>query len=164
VFLVILVSIAIAFVLIFLMGRVPAADAQAAAHTGTSPIDAEKFEALCVALLGKLGIEIRRTTRIRPGEVDFVGRNAADVTGGEYIVQCIFSTDGRPLEPSRVVSLSDGVRAERALKGMIITTGRFAPEVFKLADLAPLALIDGREFRQLLERHAIAPAVSGANP
>lgn len=162
-FLVILTSIAIAFVLILLMGRVPAADAQAAVHAGTFPIDADKFEALCVALLGKLGIEIRRTTRIRPGEVDFVGVNAADVTGGEYLVQCIFSADGRPLEPSRVASLSDGVRAERALKGIMITTGHFAPEVFKLADVAPLALIDGREFWRLLERHAIAPAAAEAS-
>ena len=86
-------------------------------------------------------------------EIDILARHPAPVTGGDYIVHGILVPEGEFVSSIRVIGLSDTVRAERALKGILVTTGYFTEEVRKYAEGAPLELINVARLRELLKEH-----------
>lgn len=116
----------------------------------------EQFERLCFRLLEQMGLSITSCHRNKQGEIDITALNPQPITGGSYIVRCALIPPEIPINSTQIIALSDTVLAERALKGIFITTGFFSEEVPKLTEGAPLELINGQRLRQILGEYRIS--------
>ena len=118
----------------------------------------EQFERLCIRLLEQMGLIINSFNSNKQGQIDITAVNPQPITGGEYIVHCVMAPPDEPINSTRIIALSDTVRAEGASKGIFITTGFFSEEVPKLVEGPPLELINGQRLRQILGEHRISLA------
>ena len=118
----------------------------------------EQFERLCIRLLEQMGLIINSFNSNKQGQIDITAVNPQPITGGEYIVHCVMASPDEPINSTRIIALSDTVRAEGASKGIFITTGFFSEEVPKLVEGPPLELINGQRLRQILGEHRISLA------
>src|SRR5574337_1522624 len=116
----------------------------------------EQFEHLCVRLLEQMGLSITSCHRNTQGEIDITAVNPQPITGGSYIVRCILTPPEAPVNSTQIIAMSDTVRAERASKGILITTGFFSEEVPKLTEGPPVELINGQRLRQIMGEHRIS--------
>lgn len=116
----------------------------------------EQFERLCVRLLEQTGLSITGCHRDRHGEIDIIAVNPQPITGGSYIARCVLIPPETPISSTQIISLSSTVLAERALKGIFITTGYFSEEVSKLTEGPPIELINGQRLRQFMREHKIS--------
>ncbi|MBI3128176.1 MAG: restriction endonuclease [Candidatus Tectomicrobia bacterium] len=113
------------------------------------------FESMLRELVESLGLRIVEVRWVNDEEIDILANNPAPVIGGEYIVHGILVPEGDFVSSIRVIGLSDTVRAERALKGILITTGYFTEEVQKYAEGAPMELINVSRLREILKENGI---------
>lgn len=118
----------------------------------------EQFERLCIRLLEDMGLVINSFNSNKQGKIDITAVNPQPITGGDYIIHCVLASPDEPIESTRIIALSDTVRAEGASKGIFITTGFFSEEVPKLIEGPPLELINGQRLRQILGEHRISLA------
>src|SRR5574337_684623 len=116
----------------------------------------EQFERLCVRLLEQMGLSITGCHRNRQGEIDITVVNSQPITGGSYIVRCVLIPPEVPINSTQIIALSNTVLAEKALKGIFITTGFFSEEVPKLTEGPPIELINGQRLRQIMREHRIS--------
>lgn len=116
----------------------------------------EQFERLCIRLLEEMGLVINSFNSNKRGTIDITAVNPQPITGGNYIVHCILAAPNEPIDSTRIIALSDTVRAEGASKGIFITTGFFSEEVPKLIEGPPLELINGQRLRLILGEHRIS--------
>jgi len=121
-------------------------------------LNPEQFERLCIRLLEEMGLVINSFNSNKQGMIDITAVNPRPITGGDYIVHCVLAAPNEPIDSTRIIALSDTVRAEGASKGIFITTGFFSEEVPKLIEGPPLELINGQRFRQILGEHRISLA------
>ncbi len=160
------IAIAIGFVLILLMGRVPqpreqAAEGDAAPPTGAlaraalEPIERSLDEK--AGLLAKLGlVDIEHIADDPTPETDaFRCRNPMPMVGGTYFVHFVREEayDGAPVPSERVQSFRKVVKHEEGvIKGILATTGSFSKEAWEAAaEMGQIELIDGRNLLRLLE-------------
>ncbi|MBI2883261.1 MAG: restriction endonuclease [Candidatus Methylomirabilis oxyfera] len=115
----------------------------------------EQFERLCFRLVEQIGLSITGCQRGTPREIDITAVNSQPITGGNYIVRCVLIPPETPIHSAQIIALSSTVLAERALKGIFITTGFLSEEVPKLAEGPPIERINGQRLRQLLREHRI---------
>lgn len=115
----------------------------------------EQFERLCIRLLEEMGLVINSFNSNKQGRIDITAVNPQPITGGDYIIHCMLVPPGEPIDSTRIIALSDTVRAEGASKGIFITTGFFSEEVPKLIEGPPLELINGQRLRQIMGEHRI---------
>ena len=118
----------------------------------------EQFERLCLRLLEQMGLSITDCHRNKQGAIDITAVNLQPITGGSYIVRCALISPEVPINSTQIIALSNAVLAERALKGIFITTGYFSEEVPKLTEGPPIELINGQRLRQILGEHSISLA------
>ncbi len=109
-----------------------------------------EFERAIKNLLEDMNLRIVNTIWVNDEEIDILAHNPAPVIGGDYIVHGILVPEGDFVDSIRVIGLSDIVRAEGALKGILISTGFFTEEVNKYAEGAPMELINVSKFREIL--------------
>ena len=110
-----------------------------------------EFENLCQALLQKLGFKVETTKQSGDGGVDLVAYNYQAFLSGKYIVQCKRYSGGVG-EPI-VRDLYGVVTAERANKGILMTTGYFSMSAIKFASDKNIELIDGEQLGELLYKN-----------
>lgn len=113
-----------------------------------------EFESLCAELLSRMGFGVRTTKQSRDGGVDVVLTNESPILGGTYIVQCkrFSGSVGEPV----VRDLYGVVTAERANKGILITTGRFTQDAAAFATGKNIELIDGAGLLALLSQYGLS--------
>jgi restriction endonuclease Mrr len=58
-----------------------------------------------------------------------------------------------------VMNFASNLVGERRGKGLYITTGQFAPEVWTLPELPPMEFIDGTKLATLLEEYGVNPVL-----
>ncbi len=119
-----------------------------------------QFETLCLALLGEMKLKVEETERTAAG-LDILAENPAPLIGGKILVRTAYLAPETVIDLSRVLAFSNLVLQEHCLKGIYITTGRFAPELSTLTELAPMEFIDGERLEQLIARYQI-PKVSSS--
>jgi hypothetical protein len=113
------------------------------------------FEHMLHEMIENLGMRVVESRWVNEEEIDILAHNPAPVIGGDYIVHGILVPEGDSVSSIRVIGLSDTVRAERALKGILITTGYFTEEVQKYAEGAPMELINVSRLREILKDQGI---------
>ena len=92
----------------------------------------QAFERMLVDLLESMNMRIVEIHWVNEEEIDILAHNPAPILGGDYIIHGILVPEGDFVNSIRVIGLSDTVRAERALKGILISTGYFTEEVQKI--------------------------------
>ena len=133
------------------------------ADAGKSANDAEidslrrmppkEFERMLIDLLEGMNMRIVEVHWVNEEEIDILAHNPAPILGGDYIIHGILVPEGDFVNSIRVIGLSDTVRAERALKGILISTGYFTEEVQKYSEGAPMELINVSKLREILHAH-----------
>lgn len=111
------------------------------------------FERMLIDLLEGMGLRVVEVGWVNEEEIDILAHNPAPIIGGDYIIHGILVPEGDFVNSIRVIGLSDTVRAERALKGILISTGYFTEEVQKYSEGAPLELINVSRLREILHAH-----------
>ena len=110
----------------------------------------QAFERAVLNLLEDMNLRIVETVWVNSEEFDILAHNPTPIIGGDYLVHGILVPEGQFVDSIRVIGLSDTVRAERALKGILITTGFFTEEVNKYTEGAPMELINVSKFREIM--------------
>jgi len=119
-------------------------------------LGSEQFTRLCLRLVEQMGLSIIDCHRNTHREIDITAVNTQPITGGHYIVRCVLIPPDLPIHSTEIVALGSTVLAERALKGIFITTGFFSEEVPKLTEGPPIEFINGQRLRQILRDYRIS--------
>lgn len=115
----------------------------------------DTFEQLLTDLLESMKMRIVHSTWVNNEEIDILAHHPAPIIGGDYIVHGILVPEGSFVDSIRVIGLSDTVRAERALKGILVSTGYFTEEVNKYTEGAPLELINVSHLRDIVRERGL---------
>lgn len=116
------------------------------------------FEELCKTLLQRLGFQVETTKQSGDGGIDLIAYCNRPMLKGKHIVQCkrYAGGVGEPI----VRDLYGVVMAERANKGILITTGYFTLSAAKFASDKNLELIDGEQLNELLFTNDLLSEIS----
>jgi restriction system protein len=109
------------------------------------------FEHLITNLFKKMGFEAYPTQRSKDGGVDCIAYYKEPVVGGKYVIQAKRWT--HTVQVDAVRDLFGAMDHERANKGILVTTSKFAPACYKFAEGKPLQLLDGSNLLALIEKH-----------
>jgi hypothetical protein len=112
-----------------------------------------EFEDLIERLLIKMGFATEGRKRAADGGIDIIAVSSQPLLGGRIIVQCkrYSSSISSPI----VRDLYGVVMAERASKGILITTSRFTSDAVEFAREKPLELIDGPKLTDILQKYSL---------
>lgn len=163
-FLLVLGSLVLGFLVIAWAGRAshkPVAEPAAAVPEGGEAFEGlslPELERLCTHLLEEVGLVVNACTRSGARDLEISALNPQPIVGGDYLVRCVLAAPGQLVGAGEVSGLGDSVRAERAAKGIFITTGFFAEDVQKIQEGPPLELINRRRLQELLDAHPRAVA------
>lgn len=115
-----------------------------------------EFEKVIATLLEKMGFHAQVTKASGDGGIDIEATLDRAIVGGRYLFQCkrygIENVVGAPL----VRDFYGAVMAERAVKGILITTSDFTSQAREFAQKAGLELIDGVQLQRLLSSSGLA--------
>ncbi len=117
-----------------------------------------EFENVCQRLVEKMGFSTQTTKASGDGGIDLVAYNYQPLLSGKYIIQCkrYAGSVGEPI----IRDLFGVVMAERANKGILMTTGHFTKSALAFAEGKPIELIDGIKMKELLRQYNL----SSGNP
>jgi restriction system protein len=115
-----------------------------------------EFEKVIATLLERMGFHAQMTKASGDGGIDIEATLDKAIVGGRYLFQCKrYGTDnlvGAPL----VRDFYGAVMAERAVKGIFITTSGFTSQAREFAEKVGLELIDGVQLQRLLSSSGLA--------
>lgn len=116
-----------------------------------------EFENICKNLIENMGFSVETTKASGDGGIDLITYNHELVLSGKYIIQCkrYSGSVGEPI----IRDLYGVITAERANKGILMTTGYFTKSAIAFAEDKPIELIDGEQLDALLKRHGVSIGV-----
>jgi len=118
-------------------------------------LDFDKFFSMSSQLLEKMGLVIKESYRDKDNEADIYAENPAPLIGGPVIVHLhLYPDDGR-VTSMDAMNFASNLVGERRGKGLYLTTGHIAPEVWTLPELPPMDFIDGKKLEELLKEHGL---------
>jgi hypothetical protein len=115
-----------------------------------------EFEDLIEHLLVKMGFATEGRKRAADGGIDIVAVSSQPVVSGRYIIQC--KRYSNSVSSPIVRDLYGVVMAERANKGILITTSAFTSDAIEFAHEKPIELIDGPRLIDLLRKYSLLGA------
>lgn len=110
------------------------------------------FENLVVDLLAKMGFEAMTTKISGDGGIDVIAVSKQPIIGGKYLIQCKRYSDTNIGEPI-IRELYGIMHAEKANKGILITTSSFTKNALIFAHDKQIELIDGTMLVNLLANY-----------
>lgn len=116
-----------------------------------------EFENLCADLLSKIGFQVEITKASGDGGIDIVAYNHNPIYKGKYIIQCkrYSGSVGEPI----IRDLYGVIMAERANKGILMTTGTFTKSAIEFAEGKQIELVDGDTMQSLFVRYNIGSVI-----
>ena len=149
--LVIAVAVGTGFLLIFLIAL---ADRKKIKETPLRPgMTRERFERICLLVLEGMKMEIDEVSRAGDSQIEILARNPTPITGGAFLVHCLYIDPAEVIGSARIIELSNMVLQERLSKGIFMTTGRFTSEIPGIGELAPIEFVDGEALQRLMEKY-----------
>lgn len=138
------------------------------AYENINSLTGVEFERVCKVLLESMGFSVETTKTTGDGGIDLIAYNTQPLLSGKYIIQCKRYTGsvGEPI----IRDLYGVVTAERANKGILMTTGHFTKSAVAFATGKPIELIDGIALKNLFSQHGLnvvtstVPAVHVSRP
>jgi len=118
-------------------------------------MDWDDFEHLIRELFEKVfsapGVDVRITRASRDRGVDAIIYDPDPIRGGRYIIQAKKYTN--LVDVAAVRDLFGTVQAEKANRGILVTTSHFGPDAHEFAKDKNITLIEGPELLHLFEKH-----------
>lgn len=145
-------SLGIGFFLIFLLAL--SDKKRKASGPGERLFTAPEFEKACLLVVEGMKLEIDEINRTGQDRFDMIARNPTPITGGQFLVHCLYVEPKQVITAAQIIELSNMVLQERLSKGIFITTGRFTEEIPGIGELAPMEFIDGQAFKKLIAKYA----------
>ncbi len=119
-------------------------------------IDSDRFQALCVELIGRLGLEIVDKQPGKRGEVLLVARSERPIIGGDYLISLYLEDrGGGPVPIEMLLNLKDAIHAHGALKGIFITNTYFTGNTSVGQQGASIVAINGIDLGSLMGEYAL---------
>lgn len=117
----------------------------------------EALEGFCRKVIEKLGLDFKSIDRHGHEEFHILARSEKLLMRGDVIVSGHWCKPDGCIGSDTVISFSDMVKAERAMKGIFVTNGFFSEEVMKLNEGANIELIDRNGMTALM--HQMGPGL-----
>jgi Holliday junction resolvasome RuvABC ATP-dependent DNA helicase subunit len=125
---------------------------------GLSGID---FEKLISVLLTRMGFQAEMTKTTGDGGIDIIATLDKSIVGGRYLFQCKrFAPDNLVGAPT-VRDFYGAVTADRAVKGILISTSDFTVQAREFAQRVGVELIDAAQLQRLLLDHQMLESQNG---
>ncbi len=156
---VVVMTIIVGFLLIFLIQKTSKPRETAEEKIPIDPqlqsLNLDQFFALCCELLEKMGLKVVESFRTEDNQIDIYLENPAPIVGGPLTAHLILYPQGALVTGPDVQNFATDIVGERRSKGLIITTGFFAPEVATLPELPPMEFIDGKRLAELIKAYNV---------
>ncbi len=143
------------------------ATAQTDTHTGDSAdlgrMSGVEFEKFVTALLARMEFRPEMTRATGDGGIDIVAILDKPILGGKYLFQCKRYAPGNLVGASTVRDFYGAVTADKAVKGILITTSDFTAQAREFGERVGLELINLKQLQSLLAQHGMrsnSPAAS----
>ena len=114
-----------------------------------------EFESLIKALLIEMGFQAELTGVTGDGGIDIVAMLDRPFCGGKYIFQCKRYAEDNLVGSPAVRDFYGAVTADRAVKGIFITTSDFTSQAKEFASQTGIELVNRGRLNQLLEEFKI---------
>jgi Holliday junction resolvasome RuvABC ATP-dependent DNA helicase subunit len=114
------------------------------------------FERLITGLLAQMGFHAEMTRTTGDGGIDIIATLDKPIVGGRYLFQCKRFTPENMVGAPTVRDFYGAVTADRAVKGIFITTSSFTPQAREFAEKAGVELIDLRQLEKLFLEYGVA--------
>jgi hypothetical protein len=114
-----------------------------------------EFELLIKALLIEMGFQAELTEVTGDGGVDIVALLDRPFSGGRYIFQCKRYSGGNLVGAPAIRDFYGAVMADRAVKGIFITTSEFTTHAKEFASQSGIELVNRARLDQLLEEYQV---------
>jgi Holliday junction resolvasome RuvABC ATP-dependent DNA helicase subunit len=114
------------------------------------------FERLISALLARMEFRTQMTKASGDGGIDIVAVLDKPIIGGKYLFQCKRYAPDNLVGAAAVRDFYGAVTADKAIKGVLITTSDFTLQATEFAERVGLELINLPELRALLAQHGMA--------
>jgi restriction endonuclease Mrr len=113
------------------------------------------FEQLIVGLLSRMGFKAELTAPTGDGGVDVVATLDKPITGGRYLIQCKRYGSDNTIGAPAVRDFYGAVTADRAVKGIFITTSDFTVQARQFAEKAGVELVNLAGLKKLLTEYSL---------
>ncbi|MGB7555855.1 MAG: restriction endonuclease [Candidatus Korobacteraceae bacterium] len=108
------------------------------------------FERLVTVLLARMDFRAEMTKTTGDGGIDIVAVLDTPITGGKYLFQCKRYAPDNLIGAATIREFYGAVTAERAVKGIVITTSDFTTQAREFAERVGVELISLGGLRKLL--------------
>jgi hypothetical protein len=114
-----------------------------------------EFESLIKALLIEMGFQAELTEVTGDGGIDIVALLDRPFSGGRYIFQCKRYSEGNLVGAPAIRDFYGAVMADRAVKGIFITTSEFTTQAKEFASQSGIELVNRARLNQILEKYKV---------
>ena len=126
--------------------------AQQAQENLLRDLSLESLENFCRKIVENLGLEFKSIDRHGHHEFHILARSEKLLLRGDVVISGHWCEPNACIGSDTVISFSDMVKAERAMKGIFVTNGFFSEEVMKLNEGANIELIDRHGMMSLIHQ------------
>jgi Holliday junction resolvasome RuvABC ATP-dependent DNA helicase subunit len=134
--------------------------AQTDTHTGDSAylerMSGVEFERFVTTLLARMEFRPEMTRATGDGGIDIVAVLDKPILGGKYLFQCKRYAPENLVGASTVRDFYGAVTADKAVKGIFITTSDFTTQAREFAERVGLELINLPQLQSLLVQHGMS--------
>ena len=125
-------------------------------------LNMQEFEKQLISLFEmEFGMEsgdIKLRQELQDGSFEASGTDKEFIRGGRFIIQARKTT--KPVGINAVKELYGSVMHEGAMKGILVTTSDFFPEVQEFVMMKPIILLNGSQLLLLFEKHGTKARIS----
>jgi Holliday junction DNA helicase RuvB P-loop domain/Restriction endonuclease len=114
-----------------------------------------EFESFVTALLDRMEFRPEMTRATGDGGIDIVAILDRPILGGKYLFQCKRYGPENLVGASAVRDFYGAVTADKAVKGILITTSDFTAQAREFAERVGLELINRQQLQSLLVEHGM---------
>jgi restriction system protein len=115
----------------------------------------QEFEGLMKALLIEMGFQADLTEVTGDGGIDIIALLDKPFCGGRYIFQCKRYAENNVVGSPAIRDFYGAVTADRAVKGIFVTTSDFSAQAKEFAAQVGIELVNRSRLNQLLEEYKI---------
>lgn len=112
---------------------------------------------LIKTLLLEMGFQAELTEVTGDGGIDIIAMLDLPFSGGRYIFQCKRYAENNPVGAPAVRDFYGAVTADKAVKGIFITTSDFTAQAKEFTEQTRIELVDRVRLMQLLEEYRVTP-------
>ncbi len=124
-------------------------------HRDIDSLSGNEFESLIKALLIEMGFQAELTEVTGDGGIDIIAMLDRPFSGGRYIFQCKRYAENNLVGSPAIRDFYGAVTADKAMKGVLITTSDFTVQAKDFASQAGIELVNRGRLIQLLEEYKV---------